>query len=181
MNKTFKIYIAILVVIFALILMADRNRPKPIDWRPTYSVNDKIPFGLYIFDKEVKGLLKNQKIERVSAITPYEFLDSKYDSDSLVENYKIKGTFFNISEYGQIDDQSITELFYFVSHGNNAFLSMKNFPKSLLDSLKIEINTSFPNEKMNSVWMANKKLNPKKYTIGEEEMGNYYFSKIDTL
>ena len=181
MSKSIKIYIAILILVFAIILIADHDKQKPIDWRPTYSVNDKIPFGLYVFDKEINGLLKNQKIERVSAVTPYEFLDSKYVPDTTAGKYKIKGTFFNISEYGQIDDQSITELFYFVSHGNNDFLIMKNFTKSLLDSLKIEINTSFPNEKMNSVWMANKKLNPKKYSITEEEMGNYYFSKIDTL
>ena len=180
MNKTLKIYIAILVVIFTLILMADRNRPKPIDWRPTYSVNDKIPFGLYVFDKEVKGLLKNQKIERVSAITPYEFLDSKYDSDSLVENYKIKGTFFNISEFESIDDQSIKEILYFVSHGNNAFLSMKTFPQTLLDTLKIDFRTDFQYSDNTSVWLANKNVSAKKYHL-VEGMGDYYFSKIDTL
>lgn len=180
MNKTFKIYIAILVVIFALIIMADRNRPKPIDWRPTYSVNDKIPFGLYVFDKEAKGLLKNQKIERVSAITPYEFLDSKYDSDSLVENYKIKGTFFNISEFGSIDDQSIKEILYFVSHGNNAFLSMKTFPQTLLDTLKIDFRNDFQYSDSTSIWLANKNASTKKYHL-TEGMGDYYFSKIDTL
>lgn len=180
MNKTLKIYIAVLVVIFTLILMADRNRPKPIDWRPTYSVNDKIPFGLYVFDKEVKGLLKNQKIERVSAITPYEFLDSKYDSDSLVENYKIKGTFFNISEFESIDDQSIKEILYFVSHGNNAFLSMKTFPQALLDTLKIDFRTDFQYTDNTSIWLANKNVSTKKYHL-VEGMGDYYFSKIDTL
>lgn len=181
MSKSIKIYIAILILIFAIILIADHDKQKPIDWRPTYSVNDKIPFGLYIFDKEINGILKNQKIERVSAVTPYEFLDSKYVPDTTAGKYKIKGTFLNISEYGDIDDQSISELFYFVSHGNSAFLSMKTFPKSLLDSLKIEVNTSFPNEKINSVWMANKSLNPKKYSINKDEVGNNYFSKIDTL
>jgi len=181
MSKSIKIYIAVLILVFAIILIADHNKQKPIDWRPTYSVNDKIPFGLYVFDKEINGILKTQKIERVSAVTPYEFLDSKYIPDTTSGKYKIKGTFLNISEYGDIDDQSITELCYFVSHGNSAFLSMKTFPKSLLDSLKIEINTSFPNEKISSVWMANKTLNSKKYSINKEEIGNNYFSKIDTL
>jgi len=181
MSKSIKIYIAILILVFAIILIADHDRQKPIDWRPTYSVNDKIPFGLYVFDKEINGLLKKQKIERISAVTPYEFLDSKYIPDTTAGKYKIKGTFFSISEFGDIDDQSITELFYFVSHGNSAFLSMKTFPKSLLDSLKIEVKTDFVKPVITSVWLANKKLNPKKYPVTEQEIGNYYFSKIDTL
>nr|WP_315220575.1 DUF4350 domain-containing protein [uncultured Flavobacterium sp.] len=180
MNKTLKIYIAILVIVFALILVADRNRPKPTDWRPTYSVNDKIPFGLYVFNKEIGGLLKNQKIERVSAITPYEFLDAKYDADTLVNDYKIKGTFLTISEFGGIDDQSIQEIFYFVSHGNNAFLSMKTFPQSLLDSLKLDYRADFQISDSTSFWMANKTVSSQKYRM-TEGMGDYYFSKIDTL
>lgn len=120
MSKTLKIYIAILVFILALVLIADHDQPKPIDWRPTYSVNDKIPYGLYVFDKEIKGIFKS-KVERISTMTPYEYLDSKYDEDTLVENYKIKGTFINISETNAIDEQSIKEIFYFVSHGNSAF------------------------------------------------------------
>lgn len=182
MSKSIKIYIAILVVIFALILLADRDQPKPIDWRPTYGVNDKIPFGLYVFNKEISGLLKNQKVERISSLTPYEFLSPKYDTDTLVENYTIKGTFLNIAPSDIIDVQSIKEIFYFVSHGNNAFLSMNVFPKTLLDSLKVECNSDFqyPGNDNTLIWLANKKLNTKKYKL-TEGLGNNYFSKIDTL
>ncbi|MFH7012552.1 DUF4350 domain-containing protein [Flavobacterium sp. FlaQc-52] len=179
MNKSVKIYIAILVFVFALIVITSANKPKPIDWRPTYSVNDKIPYGLYIFDKEIGGLLKKQKIERIATITPYEFLDSKYIPDTVSGKYSIKGTFFNIAELGDIDDQSITELFYFVSHGNNAFLSMKTFPQSILDSLKIEINTNFQAAPNAKVWMANTKVSSKKYLLKDVGIENY-FTKIDT-
>ncbi|QSB26195.1 DUF4350 domain-containing protein [Flavobacterium sp. CLA17] len=180
MNKSIKIYIAILVFVFAIILIASSNQQKPIDWRPTYSVNDKIPYGLYIFDKEINGVLKNQKIERVSTITPYEFLDSKYVPDTIDGKYKIKGTFLNIAPSGEIDNQSVTELFYFVSHGNNAFLSMKTFPQSLLDSLKIELNTNFQNPDPNvKMWIANKKVSNKKYPFKDIDTENY-FAKIDT-
>lgn len=178
MSKTLKIYIAILVFILALILIADHDEPKPIDWRPTYSVNDKIPYGLYVFDKEINGIFKNHKIERISTMTPYEYLDSKYDEDSLVENYKIKGTFINISETNAIDEQSIKEIFYFVSHGNSAFLSMKNFPGYLLDSLKIEVNSDFQGVSDTQIWLANKKMKAQKYTFPETIED--YFSKIDT-
>lgn len=179
MSKSIKIYIAVLVFILILILIGDYNQQKPIDWRPTYSVNDKIPFGLYVFDKEISGILKKQKIQRIAAVTPYEFLDSKYDDDTLVETYKIKGTFVNISQQNNIDDQSIKELMYFVSHGNNAFLSMANFPKPLLDSLKFEYTSNLLQTQNASVWLANKKVSPKVYKSTSDIAD--YFSKIDTL
>jgi hypothetical protein len=179
MNKSIKIYISVLVFIFILILVSDYNKPKPIDWRPTYSVNDKIPFGLYVFDKEIGGILKKQKIQRISDVTPYEFLDSKYDEDSLVETYSVKGTFVNISVQNNIDDQSMKEIMYFVSHGNNAFLSMANFPKPLLDSLKFEYTSNFRPTDSSLVWMANKKLSRKAYKSTGDIAD--YFSKIDTL
>ncbi|MBF4505974.1 DUF4350 domain-containing protein [Flavobacterium sp. JLP] len=179
MNKSIKIYVAILVFVLALIIITDRDQPKPIDWRPTFSVHDKIPYGLFVFDKEIKGLLKGQKIERVSAVTPYEYLDANYNSDTLVEDYKIKGTFFNISEYGAIDDQSVKELFYFVSRGNSAFLSMRSFPQILLDSLKLDVQSNLPSLNSTSIWMANKKVSTKKYLF--KQSVEDYFSKIDTL
>ncbi|KAF2081910.1 DUF4350 domain-containing protein [Flavobacterium sharifuzzamanii] len=178
MDNKVKIYIAILVLIFGITLLVDKGQPKPIDWTPTYSVEDKIPFGLYVFDQEADGIFK-QKIERISTQTPYEYLDSQYDSRENVEKYKIKGSFMNISEVDNIDEGSMREILYFVSHGNNAFLSMKVFPKALLDSLKIELKTDFmPNDSI-SVWMANKKVNAKKYTFNTGLSD--YFSKIDTL
>jgi len=178
MNKSIKIYIAILVFILVLILIASPNQPKSIDWRPTYSVNDKIPLGLYVFDKEINSVLKNRKIERVATLTPYEFLDSKYNMDTLVNDYDIKGTFINISEDNNIDDESIKEIFYFVSHGNSAFLSMEKFPKYLSDSLKIETKTNFNYADSTLVWVANKKISNKNYFF--KESLESYFSKIDT-
>lgn len=179
MDKSIKIYIAVLVLILALILITDRDQPKPVDWRPTYSVNDKIPYGLYVFDKEVNGFFKNHKVERIATQTPYEFLDANYDEDSEEENYKIKGTFINISESNTIDDQSIKEICYFVSHGNSAFLSMRTFPKLLLDSLKIEVISPLQSSGSTLVWLANKKLTTKKYSFPQTIED--YFSKIDTL
>jgi len=179
MDKNMKIYIAILVLLFGIVLLTDKGKPKPIDWTPTYSVNDKIPFGLYILDQEFNGFFKKQKVKKISTETPYEYLDSQYDENENVEDYKIKGTFINISEANNIDDQSMKEILYFVSHGNKAFLSMRAFPKLLLDSLKVELKTDFMPSENVSIWMANKKVSTKKYTFNTGLSD--YFSKIDTL
>ena len=94
MNRTLKIYIAFLVLLLTGIIAIDSNRPKPVDWTPTYAIKDKIPYGMYVFNAEIGSLLKNQKIEQIK-VTLYEFLESKYNYDTLVADYKIKGTILN--------------------------------------------------------------------------------------
>lgn len=179
MNKTIKIYIVFLVLIFIAIIFVDANRPRPIDWRPTYSINDKIPFGLYIFDKETPTLLKKNSLKKVTN-TIYEYFEPLYNYDSLVNNYSERGTILSISEYSLIDDQSTQELLYFVSHGNSAYLSSKSFSKILMDSLKFETNNEMIFNKEIKFSLANKKLDTKKYNF-DIGAGSYYFSKIDTL
>ena len=98
----------------------------------------------------------------------------------MVNNYKINGTAVNISEYSDIDKQSVEELLIFVSRGNTAFLSSKELPMQLLDSLKVRTKLTYKFNDSIFNWVANKKLDSKKYKI-TEGLGNNYFSKIDTL
>jgi len=179
MDRTLKIYILLLVLIVVGIIAIDSNRPKPINWLATYDTNDKSPLGLYIFDKEAPTLLKERKINKVN-VTPYEFLEPLYDYDSLVNTYSIKGTFISIMEFNTLDAESVTELLYFADHGNSVFLSMKNFPPALLDSLNINLGSDFEYRKKLENWMANPKLGTKKYNL-EEGIGNIFFREIDTL
>ncbi|MBC7438681.1 MAG: DUF4350 domain-containing protein, partial [Flavobacterium sp.] len=52
MQKSLKIYIAILIILLFGIVIIDGSKPIPINWTPTYDTKDKIPFGLYVLDKE---------------------------------------------------------------------------------------------------------------------------------
>ena len=83
MGKNIKTLIFFLVLVLALIIFADSNKKKPINWSTTYGINDKIPFGLKVFNEESKGLFKNQNLEKFSE-TPYEFLyeTNSYENDS---------------------------------------------------------------------------------------------------
>ncbi len=178
MDKSLRIYIILLVLLLAVIIASDASKPKPINWEPTYAIKDKIPLGLYILDQELPNLTK-QKITKIGT-SAYEYLEPQYDYDSLVDNYKLKGTIFNISNNGAIDNESISEILYFVTHKNTAFLSMKQFPESLLDSLKLKMNTDYNYKDSIYSWVANPKLGNKKYKI-IEELSNDYFTKFDTL
>lgn len=178
MNKSLKIYIVILVLILALVIAMDISKPKPINWEPTYGVNDKIPFGLYILNQEL-GKMTGQKVTKMEQ-SPYEYFESQYDYDTLVNNYKVKGTFLNISDYGNIDETSAQEILYFISHENTAFLSMKKFPETLLDSLKISMDADYKYSDKIYNWLANPKFGSKKYQI-IEGIGNDYFTEFDTV
>jgi len=179
MDKSLKIYVAFLVLLLSVIVIIDINAPKPINWTPTYSLSDKNPLGMYVFNEEIDSLLKDRKIKKIN-ITPYEYLEPLYDYDSLVNTYEAKGTFLIINGFSVLDSESITELFYFADHGNDVFISMKSFPDQLLDSLKIAIGTDFEYTDKSKLWVANPELGEAKYPL-KEGIGNTYFSKIDTL
>lgn len=101
MSKNIKILIFFLVLVLALIILADSNKTKPIDWRQTYGINDKVPFGLKVFNEESKQLFKNQTIEKFSK-TPYEFF---YNTTS--ENYTYEenvSTVVDTVSYNSISD-----------------------------------------------------------------------------
>ena len=110
MSRTLKIYVFFLLLLIGLVIYIDSVKPKPIDWKPSYDLRDKIPFGLYVFDKESEKILSPNKIKKESK-TLYEFLDPLYDQDTLVKNYKIKGTILNICDNYIIDEESTKELF----------------------------------------------------------------------
>ena len=179
MDKSIKIYLIFLVTVILAIVAIDSAAPKAINWTPTYSINDKIPFGLYVFNQELKSILKPDTLNTIN-VTPYEYFDNLYNYDTLVNTYKTSGTFIAINEFENFDDESVKELLYYTSHGNTVFLSMKTLPKILLDSLKINLNANFEIDNTTAVWFSNEKFGTEKYNL-IEGLGNNYFSKIDTL
>ena len=179
MSKTLKIYIFFLLVLIGFCIYLDAITPKPVNWNPSYDLRDKVPLGLYVLDKESDKILSQNKIKKENK-TLYELLDPLYDSDSLVKNYKIKGTILSICDNYIIDDESTKELFYFVSQGNSAFLSVQNLPKIYTDSLKTEIQSEFDLSNKVDYWLANPSLGNQKYNL-DQAAGRFYFSNIDTL
>lgn len=179
MNKSTKIYGFLLLLLFVGMVVADFNKPKPLDWTPTFGIKDKIPLGLFVFDNEFPKIFKNQKCIKIIK-TPYEYFDPLFEEDADVQDYSVKGTFVSISDENMIDNESTNELLSFASRGNTVFLSMKNFPKTILDSLKLKTNEDFEFKDSIYNWLSNKNFAPKKYNL-LEGLGTTYFSKIDTL
>lgn len=175
MPKSLKIYLFLLILIFVGIIWADATKDKPINWSETYSIKDKIPFGMYVFDQEHKELFEPQNIKKFSK-TAYEYFDKKYNPED--STYNIKGTVLYIDKNYAIDEISEKELFYLANHGNDVFLSASNLSQSMADSLGFEIGNN--NNFIDSLQFKTAILEKPDDFYFKKGINNAYFSKIDS-
>lgn len=140
-----------ILIVFALavlaIIITETLRPKPINWRPSFTAFDKAPLGSYVLFQELELLYSKSKLEKIKG-DPYQFLkDSTYQTNS---------AYVFINDYLNFDKQQFQVLKDYAANGNTVFLSAREFGVFFEDSLKIatrqdygfleeEIETSFFN------------------------------------
>jgi hypothetical protein len=73
--KNKSLYILILVACFAFVAWLNYVMPKPINWKQTYSKNDKIPYGSYVLYELLPQLFTKSAIINNNQ-TLYEWLDA---------------------------------------------------------------------------------------------------------
>jgi len=122
MNKTFKIYAYIFIIIMVILALFEVNKKETTDWRKNFDVNKKSPFGLFVFGKEAKGLFGNdlKKIEE----TPYDYY-----------NEHTKGGHNILVIEKSIDAESWKAILDQVSAGADAMLIVSEMPKEISDSI----------------------------------------------
>lgn len=171
MSRRLIIYFVLVSLVIGLLIYVDASRPKPINWTPTYSTKDKIPFGLYVFDKEAQQLFKGDSVKKIYE-TPYEYFDKLYNYTT--KQYRSSGTFVSIYEQNYLDSESVKELIYFAEHGNTVFLSSKNLPSQLLDTLEVTAGGAFVIKDTIKMGLAKKR---KQYSFSRGA-GMVYFDSI---
>nr|WP_314499821.1 DUF4350 domain-containing protein [uncultured Chryseobacterium sp.] len=122
MNKTFKIYALIFIIIMVILALFEVNKKEVVDWRKNFDVNEKSPFGLFVFNQEVKELFKSNltKVD-VTAYNYYSQNRKKAHNILVIEN--------------EIDIQSWNKILEEVSKGSDAMLIMSKMPKEISDSI----------------------------------------------
>ncbi len=177
MNKTIKIYIGILILLFGGVILIEYSKPKPIDWRQTYNETHKIPYGTYVLYKELPSIINSDSLEAIK-VTPYEYFDKYYNwQDS---SYITKGTYILIDGLQNLDDVSSQELLDFASHGNDIFISSSYPPTKFLDSLNIEVKNDYSYKGKANLSFANPIFESDSITI-DKGLNNIYFSKLDSI
>ncbi|RLJ30650.1 hypothetical protein CLU97_0020 [Chryseobacterium sp. 7] len=122
MNKTFKTYAVIFIVVMIILALLEVNKKETTDWRKNFDLNEKSPFGLFVFNNEAKDLFKNnlKKIEQA----PYEYYSQHKKAPHnivVIEN--------------NIDRESWNKILTQVSEGSDAMLMVTRMPKEVSDSI----------------------------------------------
>ncbi len=176
MNKTIKIYIVFLLLLFAGAIAIEFSKPKPINWSQTYNEKHKIPYGTFVLYNELESLFPKSKIQDIR-VTPYEYFDEFYDWED--STYLTTGTYIYIDNYANIDDVSAQELMDFVSFGNTLFISTDYFPQKFKDSLFFDTNNDYGFSGKANFSLANPLFKSDSITI-EKGLSDIYFSKLDS-
>jgi hypothetical protein len=175
-SKRLKIYIGVFIGVIALMMYLEYTKPKPLDWHPTFSAHDKIPFGAYVLADELPKLFPKKNLQFIENQTPAYYLNTQ-DSIGTDNVYLI------VDGYARLTEADANALLAFVDEGNDVFFLSHNLQKTLADSLYCKTGTHrfvLENEyKKVQISLSNPAFGKKKY--GFKKMMNLEsFEKIDT-
>lgn len=128
MNKTFKLYGLIFIIIMVILVLLELNKTEVTDWRKNFEVSEKTPFGLFVFSKEVNQLL-NKKVKKTD-LSPYDF----YKTQTL-KPHNI------LIIQSEIDSESWNKILQQIEQGSDALIISSSFNEKIADSLGFSPST----------------------------------------
>ena len=127
MSKQEKIGLGIFFFAICMLIVAEYNRKEPTNWNHSFLFDDKIPYGLYILEKEKSQLFpENVFIKK----TVYE-AQNKFKQKDTPSNY------VTIGINSSLDKESLKVLLQYASDGNSLFIASQELPKFLADTLNL--------------------------------------------
>lgn len=132
--KRYRLYILILGVALGLVIVAELFRPKPVDWRDSFSRNEKIPYGAYILHDQLRNFFPGRPVQ-VEDRTIYQVLANRSAGERVY--------MFVNGEIGPSGTDT-DELLRFVREGGTVFMAAEKFSGPLTDSLGIETTGVLP-------------------------------------
>jgi len=151
LDKRSKNILIIIGIALLVIIITEIARPKPVNWKPSYTASDKVPFGCYVLFEEINSLFENTSIEKVQK-DPYEFLNGSYSKNS---------AYIFINEDLFFDKRQLDALKIYVQEGNTVFLSGRNFGNITGDSLLVRAETNYN--------ILEKEINPTFFSTPKQE------------
>jgi hypothetical protein len=154
-------------------VILEYEKPKDINWFPSYARQHKIPFGTYIFQEQLERIFSKENIKNVNN-APYEFIQN---------NKQIEGTYLFVNDHVSFGEAELNRLLKWTSLGNRLVIASNDFEQTLLDTLGLEIDMVNTLNNFNREYLLklkNKHHNEQIYRIDRGGFPNY-FSSVDTL
>ncbi|PCJ93206.1 MAG: hypothetical protein COA50_14330 [Flavobacteriaceae bacterium] len=173
MIKKGTIYIIIAILTVGLILLLEYNKPKKINWFPSYTSHHKIPYGTYVLNDLIKEMFNN-KVKQVH-LPPYEFL---------LQNDNIKGTYFFTNDNITHGEAELNSLLDWTSKGNTLFIASENLDEQLLDTLHLETSNLYDASELQPTFiyqLVHPKLQLETPVSFAKDHSTGYFNVVDTL
>jgi hypothetical protein len=126
-------FIIPVTIVFVVLVIIKMFTPEPTDWSPSYSKNDKIPFGSYILYNQLSDLFPNKKIESTN-LPFYNITNEKK-----IENKNII-IICNQFDPDELDAKILKQL---LENGSDIFIAANSIGKFIADSIKLSTNYSF--------------------------------------
>jgi hypothetical protein len=172
MIKRGRIYIIIGLLTILGIFLLEYNKPKDINWFPSYVSHHKIPYGTYVLN----DLMEKSFADLVQQVQkpPFEFL-TRTDS--------IQGTYFFVNETVAFEEAELNAILDWVDEGNQLFVASEYFEKKLLDTLHLEQRNVYNEGSLEPLFfleLSNPKLQSKKIEFKRDYYTNS-FDQLDTL
>jgi hypothetical protein len=180
--------IIILVLALSAFTFMEWIKPKPVDWSPSFSNKDKIPYGNFVLYNNLQNIFPKKNITPI-VTTIFETTDS-ITQWSTPEDTFYAAKFYNyifISNEFNPGEVDMTSLLTFISKGNNAFIACDIYSRMVEDSLKIKMADSYFNpfvaqdsNNVDSIKLSF--VNPalKETYYYKKNMASNYFTSFDT-
>ncbi len=167
--KDFKIYISIATILLIVYLVAQYNKPSPLNWQATLYYNDKIPFGTYVMHRELPRFFPNAEVTKTNQ-TLYDLLHNQTVTNS---NYFIITKTINLSKY------DFKEMVNYIEAGNSVFITAFNWQGVLADTLELGVYKEYKKTKV-GINFTNKQLKQPKDYYFDRDITSSYFTSFDT-
>lgn len=129
MWRKYKYHIYIIAVI-ALLWLIEMAKPPKVNWMESYSRFHKIPYGCFVLFENLDQLFQSNIVASEEDIV--ETLQAENALNYIFINNEFEPNY-----------QSLNSLLSFVGNGNNVFIAASNVSAYLLDTLNIDMRSTF--------------------------------------
>lgn len=174
MNKSIKLYLGILALLFVTAVIIELNIPPQIDWTPSFDQRDSRPFGLKVLNQQLKSVSGVDSVSEADT-SPFEFLE--FQDQNTADSTKRSSSYLLIDQRLKTDVISLEYLLKYAALGNTVFIATEHFPKILKDSLGFNTRNHFQIKGKGRLYLSNKAFKNDSL-IMEKGASSIYFDEL---